>query len=220
MRDSCALPYQLNVDGNLSDDKTTFDIAFSAGKELFGAQSAGAPFNVYAPGKYASNNDSNQQLFEDVKAWSYAVSAGDELKAQWPLKNFENNLYHLRVYGPNGFFREFIGDKNDPRISIQFRYESDKNNPQEFTGNVILLFKNLSDENHSIEIIDNSYKNEKRTLVLNKLESNETVLDLKKSFNWYDISLKIKGSNLFEKRYAGRVETGNHSKSDPFMGKI
>jgi len=220
IRDSCALPYQLNVDGNLSDSKQTFNVDFSAGNELFAEQSAGSPFNVYAPGKYASNNDRNQQLFEDVKAWSYAVRAGDEIKAQWPLANFENNLYHLRVYGPNGFFREFIGDKNDPRISIQFRYEIDKNDPKKFTGNVVLSFKNLSDENHSIEINDKSYNNEKRTFVLNKSEEKEIVLDLMKSFNWYDISLKIKGSNLFEKRYAGRVETGNHGKSDPFMGKV
>jgi len=220
IRDSCALPYQLNVDGKLSDDKKAFDITFSAGNDVFGAQSAGAPFNVYAPGKYASNKDSNQQLFEDVKAWSYAVRAGDEIKSQWLLENFENDLYHLRIYGPNGFFREFTGDKNDPRVSIQLRYENGKNDPKKFTGNVVLLFKNLSDENHSIEISDKSYNNEKRTFVLNKSEEKETVLDLKKSFNWYDFSVKIKSNNLFEKRYAGRVETAESGKSDPFMGRV
>jgi phospholipase C len=44
--------------------------------------------------------------------------------------------------------------------------------------------------------------------------------DLSGSYNWYDLIVKIKGFDLFEKRYAGRVETGAHSKSDPAMGSM
>ena len=139
IRNSCALPYQLNADGELSDDKKTFEIIFSAENELPGMQSDGSPFNVYAPGKYASKD--NSKIYENVKAWSYAVRMGDKLKAQWPLENFENDSYHLRVYGPNGFFREFIGDKNDPAVSVEFKYEQMKNSPQKFTGNIILALK-------------------------------------------------------------------------------
>jgi phospholipase C len=43
---------------------------------------------------------------------------------------------------------------------------------------------------------------------------------LSKSFGWYDFSLKIKGNELFEKRYAGHVETGKPAKTDPFMGRV
>ncbi|MEO8823292.1 MAG: phospholipase C, phosphocholine-specific, partial [Ginsengibacter sp.] len=163
IRNSCALPYQLNADGELSDDKKTFDVIFSAGDELLGVQSAGSPFNVYVHGKYVSSNENNSIIYENVKAWSYAVRTGDKIKAQWPLENFENGRYHLRVYGPNGFFREYIGDKNDPSVRINFMYERMKNSPQKFTGNIILLFKNLSNENHSIEIIDNSYNDPKQS---------------------------------------------------------
>ena len=46
------------------------------------------------------------------------------------------------------------------------------------------------------------------------------MLNLNKSFYWYDISVKIKGNDIFEKRYAGRVETGRESKSDPAMGMV
>lgn len=220
IRNSCALPYQLYAEGRLADDKKTFGISFSAANELFGSQSSGSPFNVYVPGKYASGNVGDKKLYDEVKAWSFAVSAGDNIGAQWPLENFDNNLYHLRVYGPNGFFREFTGNQSDPLVLVKLEYERTKNSPQKFTGNVILQLKNLSDENHTIEISDNSYKNEKQSFVLNKMDTNEIVLDLKKNFNWYDISLKINGNSLFEKRYAGRVETGEHSKSDPFMGRV
>lgn len=220
IRNSCALPYQLHADGKLSDDKKTFDIAFSAGNELFGVQSAGSPFNVYAPGKYASNNADNQKMYKEVKAWSYAVRAGDSLNAQWLIENFENNLYHLRVYGPNGFFREFIGDKNDPAVSVQFECERDKIS-KKLTGNIIVSFANLNGGDQTIYIEDKAYKNAGRTILLNRNQTQKSeAINLKSSFNWYDISIKVKGNNLFEKRYAGRVETGSHSKSDPFMGRV
>ncbi|MEO8820302.1 MAG: phospholipase C, phosphocholine-specific [Ginsengibacter sp.] len=219
IRNSCALPYQLNADGELSDDKKIFEIIFSAENELFGTKSAGSPFNVYAPGKYASLKD-NSKIYQDVKAWSYAVRTGDKLKAQWPLENFENDRYHLRLYGPNGFFREFIGDENDAAVSVKIEYEQMRNSPKKYTGNIVLIFKNLSDERHSIEVVDNSYKNPKQNFELDKLDTKQLVLALQKSFNWYDISVKIEGNNLFEKRFAGRVETGEPGKSDPFMGRV
>jgi phospholipase C len=219
IRNSCAIPYQLNVEGELTGDKKLFEINFKVDDELFGAKSSGSPFNVYVPGKYASGNESQPKIFEDPKAWAYAVKAGDELKSSWALDNFENGIYHLRVYGPNGFFREFKGDKNDPAISLNADYERKKNSPGKLTGNIVLQFKNSGDEEHTIEISDNSYKNEKQSFVLNKKETKAIVLNLEKSFNWYDVSVKIKDNNLFEKRYAGRVETGNPGKTDPLMGK-
>ncbi|HMG08808.1 MAG TPA: hypothetical protein VK609_09875, partial [Mucilaginibacter sp.] len=46
------------------------------------------------------------------------------------------------------------------------------------------------------------------------------VLNLTKNHGWYDFSIKVTGSQSFEKRYGGRVETGQHSFSDPSMGKV
>src|SRR5262249_22114105 len=41
VRRSCPLPYELTVDGTLSDDRTRFTIHFEAGKDVFGERSAG-----------------------------------------------------------------------------------------------------------------------------------------------------------------------------------
>jgi phospholipase C len=49
--------------------------------------------------------------------------------------------------------------------------------------------------------------------------SKEITLDMSKTFGWYDLSIKLKDSASFERRYAGRVETGSSSKTDPLMGK-
>ena len=72
---------------------------------------------------------------------------------------------------------------------------------------------------YAVEIIDNAYKNQPIKALLdtaNSKNGNTTIkLDLRKSFNWYDITVRVTGNNLFEKRYAGHVETGNESMSDP-----
>ena len=50
--------------------------------------------------------------------------------------------------------------------------------------------------------------------------STSIVLDLGKSFGWYDVSIGVQGAATFEKRYAGHVETGKASFTDPAMGNI
>ena len=123
-------------------------------------------------------------------------------------------------YGPNGFYREFTGSKNDPEVEISLKYEQAKT-PGKLTGNIVLTFKNLNGGNHTLDIEDMSYKQAGKTITLDKNTLiKKEVFSLKNSFNWYDISVNVKGSSGFEKRYAGRVETGEHSKTDPFMGRV
>jgi phospholipase C len=46
------------------------------------------------------------------------------------------------------------------------------------------------------------------------------VLDLTRSFGWYDFIVRVEGVSDFERRYAGHVETGQQSFSDPAMGQV
>jgi len=216
IRDSCPIPYELYVDGKLNADKKKFEITFEARNEIFGAMSAGAPFIVYAPGKY---------IQETAREWSYATAPGGSIQDSWLIDHFENKRYHLLVYAPNGFFREFKGSGDDPSINILLGYEYNTLNPKKHSGNIEIKLSNLNPANkYTIEIIDNAYKTPARTTLLdtaNSKNANATIiLNLNKSFNWYDFSVKIKGHDTFEKRYAGRVETGKESKSDPAMGMV
>src|SRR6185503_14926654 len=94
----------------------SIEITFKSGRQLFGDSSAGSPFQVYAPGIYKN---------EIMRVWDYAVAAGEEVTDKWQLSEFENGNYHLCVYGPNGFLREFKGNSNDPTIELVCEYESD-----------------------------------------------------------------------------------------------
>jgi len=208
IRSSCALPYELYADGMLSDDKSSFEVSMKAGSDFFGESSAGSPFHVYTPGKYKSHEMRNR---------AYAVAAGDELKDSWNINDFENGHYHLRVYGPNGFFREFSGDKYHSLIEAKMRYEQRDNRP---TGNITLQITNSANQSMGIIITDNSYKAGTKAETIDAGSSKEITLDTSKAFGWYDVSIKLKDQSLFSRTYAGHVETGSASNTDPFMGRV
>jgi phospholipase C len=66
---------------------------------------------------------------------------------------------------------------------------------------------------------DNSYKIGIVTKVIAASRETLIVLDLKKIYGWYDFTVTADGSKA-EARFAGRVETGRSSFSDPLMGGI
>lgn len=220
VRPSCVLPYEIYVDGNLSEDKQTFRVQLTAATDAFGTKASGVPFNVYAPGNYLQANENGEKSLQPVKAWSYAVAAGDTLTDEWSLSSFENHSYHLRVYGPNGFYREFIGNSKDPATDISCKYELEKNDKKKLTGNVQLFIRNASAKGQVIEIIDNAYKSAKRSVNVNSGTSIAVIIDTSKSHNWYDFTMRVKGFEEHTRRYAGRVENGKPTKSDPLMGGV
>lgn len=191
-RPACPLPYQLYAEAGLSKDKKSVEIHLSASKEIFKETAVGSPFTVYTGGHNLN----------------YTVSAGDTLKDAWPLNE---DGYHLKLHGPNGFFREFAGDKNDPGVSVEIEYLP--------TGDVSVNFiNNDAGKMHEVVIRDNAYKNAERRIKVGSSKS-PIKLSLAKSFGWYDFTISIAGNNKFMKRYAGHVETGKMSRTDPAMGR-
>lgn len=219
---ACALPYQLFAHGKLNTDKKAFEIDLGVGNTAFGKQSAGAPFKVYAPGKF--KNETSATDFETAKNWDYAVIPGDTLTDKWEVGLFEDNKYHLRVYGPNGFYREFKGNSQDPGLAIKLEYEQASILAKP-TGNIVLQMDNLnSGKEYTVIIKDNAYKTATIQKKISSKDSGKSnaniILNLEKSFGWYDFSVRIEGTDTFEQRYAGHVETGEETFTDPFMGGV
>lgn len=202
-RPSCGLPYQLYADGRVSEDRKSYRIKFEAKKEVFGEKTAGTPFYVYSP----LDNEPPRQ---------YAVKAGDNLFDEWPT-NTEGN-YHLQLYGPNGYYREFAGNAADSAIEVLCEYE--KAGSKSLTGNIELKLRNTSGNKITVQVTDNAYKAKpvSKTIVANAQAS--IIINLSKSKQWYDFSVKVNDNNHFESRYAGRVETGKPGITDPLMGGV
>ncbi|HEY4155373.1 MAG TPA: phospholipase domain-containing protein, partial [Puia sp.] len=221
IKPSCALPYQLYADGNLTKDKKGFQIRMEARNEIFGEKSAGSPFNIYIPVKYAAGENGKSVFFENTGSRSYAVMAGGSLPESWPLQSFENGLYHLRLYGPNGFFREYRGNEKDPDLLIRCEYDRSPLNHRKLSGKLLIMAKNTDNHHsHQLEIRDHSYKTKPVSRQIAPGSTVKILLDQTKSFGWYDYALSVNGFDHFEKRYAGRVETGQDGFTDPFMGRM
>jgi phospholipase C len=212
IRQACALPYELYVDGALTADKKGFEITFQAKKDIHGDKAAGAPFNVYAPGMFKKKG-----LDETAHTWAYAVAAGGSVTGAWALEDFENSLYRLRVYGPNGFYREFNGGNYDPLINITTKYAAG-------ATKLVLTLQNLDAEKYTVEVVDSNYKTGHQIQELDiagtAKSTGAITLDLAASFGWYDFTLTVRGKSIFERRYAGRIETGMPSFTDPLMGRV
>jgi phospholipase C len=201
IRRSSPLPYELVVDGRLNADRNHFVIRFEARNEQFGEHAAGSPFVVYARTRRS-----------DVQVRDYAVAAGSHVEDSWALGGFERGRYHLCVYGPNGFYREFVGSADDPPIDVRLNYDR---------GNVTVEAANRDAKDAcTIEVRDHAYGS---VAVHRSIEpSSDTLItiDTESGLRWYDLSVRIDGNEPFQRRYAGRVETGEWGYSDPAMGRV
>jgi phospholipase C len=210
---SNALAYELYVDGDLDRSRKAIVLNLEASKKKFGNKALGAPFLVYAPGSYRNPKTG---AFESAMNWSFAVKAGDILDYQWPLEAFEGEMYHLQVFGPNGFFREYKGNKNDPKLSLVSSYTAEGGD--NITGQYKIDVENNSNKMFSIMVTDNAYQHGKKRIDLKPGEKKPVRVPTVKSQGWYDFTLVAEGNEAFSRRYCGRIELGKDSISDPLMG--
>jgi phospholipase C len=207
-RPSCPLPYQLLADGALNKERTRFVIRFEARKDLFGERAAGAPFIAYA------------FTARGLAVRHYTVAAGESVEDSWPLALFDVGKYHLVVYGPNGFFRDFVGDTKDPAMEVRLQYERANGSEPALTGRVeINVLPSDVGRNLTLLIQDNAYGNELLRSAVTNGKGHRVAIETAKSFGWYDLRVSMADVPGFAISYAGRVETGKPSISDPAMGR-
>lgn len=220
VRSSCALPYELYADAMLFRDLKNLRLSFAAKTDQFRERSAGSPFLVYAPGNHR-NADSEleaTQRMERCRHWSFAVTAGSSLIHDWLLADFENERYHLRVHGPNGFFREFQGQIPLPHIVVKCGYQRQGKG---LSGNIALEL-GLPGRYPATDVVvhDHAYAQPDRSIQLTRGKTTSEILDLTASSGWYDFSVLLPAFPSFKWRYAGRVETGRAGITDPAMGNL
>lgn len=213
IRKALALPYQLEAMGSLSADKKSFAIKMQAGNQIFADRSAGAPFNVYSPLSYKAD-----KVAEVGRNWSFAVKAGDEISYQWPLQKFGEGKYDLRLHGPNGFFRNFKGNGSDP-LTVEFSAELNRLTKKP-TGKVLIALANTSNQPLTVQVNDKSYRQAPLKKELPAGAKGTLLVDVAKSHHWYDIEVKVQGNDTFYQQFAGHIETGNTSFTDPLMGRV
>ncbi|PUZ27675.1 phospholipase C [Chitinophaga costaii] len=204
-RTACALPYALYADGNFNAAKNAFEIILQTG-----TSSVGAPFNVYA----WNVKDQAPQIR------NYAVKPGDQLTDQWQSELFEQGNYFLQVHGPNGFYRAFAGNAQNPALTVTNAYEDHIKKPLALTSSFVLQCRNNSSTPLQITVTDKSYHGGKRSTQLAAGAHSLLSWDLSSTHGWYDLELSVAGHPHYTQRYAGHLENGKASISDPLMGGL
>jgi phospholipase C len=194
-----ALPYELFVHSRLKDQQT-HTVGEKVWLDFANTGESGAAFYVY-DGRRPEDNPRR-----------YTVSAGDSLSDYWPTTDTQG-AYDLSVYGPNGYFCRFRGnaseaashDKPNPEIRVNYDVAA---------GDVTLSLVNTGSIPCSLTIA-NTYGGTPHTYTLKPGKSMDDHWPLASSSAWYDLSVTVAESPEFLRRFAGHVETGRPSTSDP-----
>jgi len=140
--------------------------------------------------------------------WSYTVGAKAEVSDKLGFAVVELGKYDFSVYGPNGFLRTFKGNiatANELEISGSF---------DAGRGTATLNIRNRGNAVCAVQIA-NAYT---KTTVSQSLKAGEGVeksWPLQDWFGWYDLTVSTAG---FERQFAGHVEDGKDSRTDPLIG--
>ncbi|OTG82925.1 phosphocholine-specific phospholipase C [Acinetobacter sp. ANC 4648] len=197
IRPSRALPYELHTSARCETDGHV-ELLFSN----TGIQ--GAVFHVY------------DKLNLTRIPRRYVVEAGKSIDDVWNVNKDNLGMYDLWVIGPNGFHRHFKGDINkltDVQVSPEIRVCYDILNGHVY---VDLLNHGLKDTEFSVTPV--AYRTDPLQKIL--VKAGQTVTQhwgLKDVGYWYDFAVTCNSDPKFYRRFAGRVEIGEHSVSDPAM---
>ncbi|ANJ67400.1 phospholipase C, phosphocholine-specific [Halothiobacillus diazotrophicus] len=141
----------------------------------------------------------------------YTVEAHKTLTGSWDLAA-DGGAYDLWVLGPNGYHRHFTGHATQSSVEIQVQYDV----PGEM---VVLVMTNHGQEAADYHVAANAYFDQgpwTGTVVPNSIV--ERRWPLQASSHWYDFTLTLPQHPGYSRRFAGHLETGKPSISDPALG--
>ncbi|SEA36828.1 phospholipase C [Arachidicoccus rhizosphaerae] len=226
-RPACALPYQLSVGSKLDKTHKKLQLIFSSYAAIAHTQDEsskkGAPFNMYTGKTFQG---------ELGKTWFYTVSKDSKLTDEIDLTGFvqadnsqasvhlhsDNLEYDLHIDGPNGFYRGLTGSLQDPELDINWLAPDQVQKSTAKNREVVLAFKNREHKALEIVLTDNLYGMGTKTITILASQHKTLHIPLDKQYGWYDFTIRVKGYAPCQRQYAGHIENGESSRTDPFMG--
>ncbi|WP_405595615.1 phospholipase C, phosphocholine-specific [Streptomyces sp. NBC_01410] len=181
------LRYAPLVDGASTPSTGRFTLTFSGGP------ATGAQFLV------TSGNRTDGP-------WTYTAAAGKQISDTWNT-TYSNGVYDLSVHGPNGFLRTFKGPGNTSGPEVTARHIAS-------SGSIRLTITNTGSTTCRLTMTQ-AYGGAKQTFTVRPGGRVVHTVDLCRSKRWYDLSVVSDRNATFLRRFAGHVENGLPSVSDP-----
>lgn len=193
VRPARALPYDLHVQAQLPDSGGAVLLSFENTGE------AAAVFHAY------------DRLALDQVPRRYTVEPGKLLQGRWA----SSAAYDLWVLGPNGFHRHVAGDvrRSAGQAVPELLLASSRS-----SGELLLDLVNTGGQPCTFVLQANKYVAGAPTELRVMARSRSSLrLPLAASSHWYDFSLRVKEQPGWLRRFAGHLETGQPSISDPAL---
>jgi phospholipase C len=194
VRPSRALPYSLHVQISTRNPEGAVALRFeNTGR-------AAAVFHVY------------DRLHLERVPRRFTVEPHKQLTDLW-LADGDEGEYDLWILGPNGFHRHFGGTLS-AAIQPEARLSYDEQH-----GGIRFKLQNPGRDALRFQITANAYFDRGGITVDVPSDSDKThEVPLDRTGHWYDFSVTLTDDPKYFRRFAGRVETGQPSWSDPALG--
>jgi phospholipase C len=190
-RRACGLPYSINTYGDVDNTAGAFRIRFA---------NSGTKTAVF---QVRSGNTG-------MGPWTYTVQPQAEIVDTWNFERVGAVAYDLSVYGPNGFFRSYKGQSRNVNLQSVINYDL-------LRGGITLQSQNLGSE--SVELrVQNLYDNETITQVVKQGRAFNQFWSLERVSGWYSLVISIDFDPAFLQQFAGHLENGLPSTTDPQIG--
>lgn len=193
------LPYELHANG-YEDPTSRFCIEFA------NTGNAGAAFQAY-------------DYSDTLEPRRYTIEAGKRyIASPWPNLTATHGT-DIAVHGPNGFYRRFRSEAAARAVRVRVSYDAGR-------GAIILTLVNhgttprtLYIEQSEVYSLDRDQAR-KRSYKLAPGDSVQDIWTLSASQHWYDLSITMATADRFLFQYAGHIETGKASMTDPAIGPM
>jgi phospholipase C len=193
-----ALPYRLQSDATADVATQTVSIAFENNGGI------GAFFHVRTA-------EGAENIGQGTGPWGYTVDpAKRELSDRWTPT--AGTSYDLSVYGPNGFFRRVAGGLTSTSANLNVRAL-----PELAGAAIVLVIENVATTPTTVTIA-NQYTNHVEHFPLEPRGRIFVAALLETSFHWYDLVITASTDPSFVRHYAGHIENGFDSVTDPHIG--
>jgi phospholipase C len=190
VRPARAIPYTLHADGRAGASSFNIDFKSSGG--------AAAVFQVRSA-----------DAAQDQR--TYTVESGKRLSDAWDLSS---GGYDLSVFGPNGFFRRFKDGAGAPLSGLAIEASYGRRQDE-----ITLGIENRGTATVEVTVSDR-YSTKRTTVKVSPGATKAPTWSLSRTKGWYDLTVTAHGDAEFEHRYAGHLEDGRASISDPGMGGL
>lgn len=187
------VPYELHATGRADPAEGSFTIDFA------NTGAAAAVFQVRSTRRADG-------------PWTFTVGAGVSGSETWRFEG--DRTYELEVHGPNGFYRRFQGalDPARPNVVVSGTYQPRRQG-------LVLALENAGGTAIVVRVSD-AYEGRRFSRALRPGEQRRLRVSADATDGWYDLSVQVEGEAEPIQHWAGHVEAGRASVTDPLIGRL